>query len=132
MMTALSIASAAAASFDPTLLLAWFTCLATLAGGIFTVLRYGRRIMTMVEDFNGTKSRPGVPPRPGVMERLQGVETQMTTITAEITPNHGGSMKDAISRIDVKVITLETDIQGIHERLDAPSSAKVVEVNVHP
>jgi hypothetical protein len=115
--------TATASSIDPTVLLTWLTCLVTLGGLLWSVFKYGRRIMQMVEDFNGEPERPGVPARPGVMTRLSAIE-------AEITPNHGGSIKDAVNRIDVKVVTLESDVKGIHERLDSGGQEKV-QVNVH-
>lgn len=111
-LTLLTAASDPSSSLNPTVLLTWLTCLATLGGAVVMVLKYGRRVMQMVEDFNGTADRPGVPARPGVMQRLQLIET-------EITPNHGSSIKDAVNRIDAQVIVLQTDLKGVHDRLDA-------------
>jgi hypothetical protein len=103
---------ATSSSLDPTVLLTWLTCLVTLSGLIITVLKYGRRIMQMVEDFNGEPERPGVPAKPGVMERLQTLDAQVAVVHAEVNYNHGGSIKDVVDRI-------EGDVKSIHERLDA-------------
>ena len=48
------------------------------------------------DDWYGTPSRPGVPGRKGVMERLEVIEH-------EVTPNSSSSMKDAINRIEKKI-----------------------------
>lgn len=117
-MIVLTSAQAPSQALDPTILLTWLTCLATLGSLVVAVLKYGRRIMQMVEDFNGEKERPGVPARPGVMQRLLVIE-------AEITPNHGSSIKDAVTRIDTQVADLTTDVKGLHNRLDGVQ-------NVHP
>lgn len=54
----------------------------------------------MRRDFYGDK-RPGVPSTPGVLEMIE-------VIHSEITPNHGGSIKDAVGRIETKVSALES------------------------
>lgn len=96
---------------DPTALLTWITCLATLSGLGIGMMKYGRRIMQMVEDFNGTKVRPGVPERPGVMARLQTLDEQVAAVHTEVNYNHGTTIKDAVARI-------ETDVKDLHKRLD--------------
>jgi len=122
-------------ALDPTVVLAWLTCIGAVGSLAIACIRFGRRtgrkIMQMVEDFNGTKERPGVAAVPGVMERLQILDLQVAHVISETSPNHGGSMKDAVSRIEDKVVTLSEDVIRLHERLDGPP-AKVVEVNVHP
>jgi hypothetical protein len=132
------IAAAATArtfALDPTVMLAWLTCIGAFGSLVIACIRFGRRagrqIMQMVEDFNGTKERPGVPAKLGVMERLQTLDLQVAHVISETSPNHGGSMKDAVSRIDDQVVTLAADVRSLHERLDGPS-VKAVEVNVHP
>ena len=136
MMTALAVATTHPVLSDPTLMLTWATLVVTIIAACIAVARwgrkYGRKIMQMVEDFNGTGERPGVPARLGVMERLQGLDLQVAQVISETSPNHGGSMKDAVQRIDTKVGTLEIDVKGIHERMDLTGPQKVVEVNVHP
>jgi hypothetical protein len=55
------------------------------------------------EDWNGVQARPGVDARPGVMERLAKLEeihTEVSEIKAEVRPNHGGSLKDQVCRIE--------------------------------
>lgn len=72
-----------------------------------------------MRDWQGEPERPGVPARPGVMLRLQTHENDLTALAgqvevihSEVNYNHGGSIKDAVGRI-------ESDIKGIHMRLDA-------------
>lgn len=59
-----------------------------------------RQVADFLEDWGGEPGRPGVPPRPGVMQRLEVLESGMGTIRAEVTPNGGGSLKDMVRRID--------------------------------
>lgn len=39
-----------------------------------------RRLDNLLEDWNGTEARPGVPRRPGVMERLERIEGDVAVI----------------------------------------------------
>lgn len=107
-LTATPTASVAS---DPTILLTWLTCLATLIGGGLAMWRWGRRILLMVDDFNGTQERPGVPARPGVMERLSTLDMRVDAVHTEVNYNHGTTIKDAVARI-------EKDVKGIHDKMD--------------
>lgn len=60
--------------------------------------RFGRRIDDFLSDWFGEQARPGIPARPGVMERLQTVEK-------EVTYNDGTSLKDAVRRIELELGT---------------------------
>lgn len=68
----------------------------------------------LLDDFYGDH-RQGVPFRPGVLEWMETINTQMDKVLSEITPNHGGSMKDAVSRV-------EADVKSLHDRLDKQGS----------
>lgn len=59
-----------------------------------------RSIGYLVDDLRGEPARPGVPARPGLMDRLAQVETDISRVRAEVTPNSGGSLKDAVGRIE--------------------------------
>lgn len=36
-----------------------------------------RKLEHMLDDFNGTEARPGVPARPGIMERVESIEQRI-------------------------------------------------------
>jgi hypothetical protein len=70
-----------------------------------------RKMVTLAEDLLGEQGRPGVAPRPGVMERLAGiegrfgkVETRLSSIEAELHPNGGTTVRDALDRIEQHVM----------------------------
>ncbi len=46
------------------------------------------------EDWYGELARPGRPAVPGVPERIRAIE-------AEFQPDHGGSMRDAVNRLEL-------------------------------
>ena len=48
------------------------------------------------EDWYGESARPGRSAVPGVPERLARIE-------AELQPNHGSSLRDAINRVEVRL-----------------------------
>lgn len=86
-------------------ILAFDICVALglLAGGV-TVLwqlaRFLKRLGDVSDDWNGEPARDGVPGRPGVMARLGAIE-------AELHPNHGSSLRDAVDRVAATVARLE-------------------------
>lgn len=68
-----------------------------------------RGIGNLVDDLRGEPARPGVPARPGLMDRVAAMEDGVADIRREVTPNGGGSLKDAVVRIEQRV--------GEHDRL---------------
>lgn len=59
-------------------------------------VRLFRKIEHVADTYNGEPARDGLPARPGIVDRLIYIET-------ELRPNGGGSMKDAVNRIEAKV-----------------------------
>lgn len=54
--------------------------LGMLAGFGVWLRKLMRRLDNLLEDWNGTEARPGVPRRPGVMERLERIEGDVANI----------------------------------------------------
>jgi hypothetical protein len=86
------------------------------------VSRRSKSFDQFFRDWNGEGERPGVPHRPGVMERLTTLEVQgakqgeqLTVIHNEVNYNHGGSLKDAVESI-------RSDVKSIHDRMDGQKS----------
>ena len=67
-----------------------------------------RPVLLMAKDWNGEAARPGVEHRPGVMERLDKHDQMLRVIHNEVNLNHGGSIKDAVARIEHDVKTIQT------------------------
>ena len=64
-----------------------------------SVLRWARRVTDFFDDWNGEPARKGVPARPGVLERLSGIEGRVEAVEHELHPNSGASLRDAVDRI---------------------------------
>lgn len=76
-----------------------------------------RQVAYFLSDWFGETARPGVPSRPGVMERLDcqdkvleehtrklgDISTRLVTVENELKPNTGKSVKDAVNRIDQNI-----------------------------
>lgn len=109
---------AATLRVDPLNVMLGLASLVAVITGLVAGFRWlGRKLdqnAQLYRDFYG-EDRPGVPPRPGVLEMI-------ATIHSEITPNHGGSIKDAIVRIDDRVATLDADVKGLHTRISGGQS----------
>lgn len=77
-----------------------------------------RRVMHLVDDLAGESERPGVPARPGLMERMAAVEDgqsdmseKVDVIHHEVLPNSGTSLRDEVTR--------NTEgIKSAHDRID--------------
>lgn len=69
---------------DPLVMLA---VLGTVSAGCYELLKTTRRTAKkfdqFAEDWNGTDERPGVPRRPGVMERLELIEIHQVDQASE-------------------------------------------------
>lgn len=86
-----------------------------IAGGLtvfWKLFKLMKRLGDFFDDWHGEPERDGVPERPGVMRRLATIEEKQVTIEAELHPNHGSSLRDAV---DKAVFT----VQRLEERFDA-------------
>lgn len=98
-------------------LVVWAGVLAALAAGGGVAWRATRgfrhaaqRFEEFIDDWRGTAGRPGVAVRPGVMERLDGIEGQTQVIPElerrvarvehELRPNGGASLRDVVDRVE--------------------------------
>ena len=59
-----------------------------------------RRIGDFLDDWNGEQPRPGHDGRPGVPERLAAIESEQKRVRKEVEHNGGGSLKDAVKRVE--------------------------------
>lgn len=78
------------------------TLVTVLIKPVRAIRRFFHRIGDFLEDWFGrpADTERGTPPQPGIMLRLRNVE-------AEVSDNHGSSLKDHIARIGRKVNELE-------------------------
>lgn len=66
------------------------TTIGVLTGFGVWLRRLMRRLDNLLEDWNGSEARPGVPRRPGVMERLERIEGDVAVILrGPGNPNRG-------------------------------------------
>ena len=75
--------------------------LALVGRAVRALSRFIGRMDQVIEDWQGTPSRPGVPARPGVMARLDRIEH-------ELHPNSGASLRDAVDRVEQHIVAAST------------------------
>lgn len=68
--------------------------------------------LQFLEDWHGEDARPGVPAKPGMMVRVQNLEDVVEHLKAEVTLNHGGSMKD-------QVVAMRKQIDSIQKKINS-------------
>lgn len=92
----------------------WIGAITVVLGALGVVWRWSKGIRRVAvrfdqfaDDWQGTEERPGVPARPGVMERLASFDDRLYSVDArvvriehELHPNSGSSMRDAIDRVE--------------------------------
>lgn len=58
----------------------WCGLVTVMIGIIAWMSRQMHRVSQMLDDWRGTEARPGVPRRPGVMERLEKIENDVSRV----------------------------------------------------
>lgn len=88
----------------------------TIIAAVFTAVRSGgrkaKKFDDFLEDWYGEPERPGVPARPGVMERLAMHGADIATIKGELTTNGGKSLKDKVNSTDARLINVERKLDS--------------------
>lgn len=79
------------------------TVLVTAARKLWVFMR---RVGHFLDDVSGEPERPGVPARPGLMERVATIEDRLGAVEHEVQTNQGGSLKDAVRRTESHVAEL--------------------------
>ncbi|WP_062215714.1 hypothetical protein [Streptomyces sp. NBRC 109706] len=96
------------------------TAVCALLAGLWragrAAIRTAARLDDLADDWRGTPERPGVPARPGVLERIAGIEQcteriagRLTRVEEELHPNGGGSLRDAVNRVDARTARIAPD-----------------------
>lgn len=80
------------------------------SGAIVAMRRVGRPLLDMAKDWRefkgdwyGTPSRPGFPGHAGMGERVAQNEVDIQAIRRELQTNGGGSLRDALTRIELQL-----------------------------
>jgi hypothetical protein len=91
--------------------LEWAGAIVLFGGAIAAIVtalrwasRHARRISEFLDDWAGEPARHGVDERPGVLARLHAIER-------EVTPNGGQSLRDAVTRVEASLTTLDGRLQ---------------------
>lgn len=97
----------------------WIFVLSTivLAGGalgfvtkfiVMPVIRFIVKLLQFLDDWAGEPERPGIAPaRPGVLQRLLGVEADVKILKQQMTANGGSSLADKVDRIEAHTVPPE-------------------------
>lgn len=65
---------------NPEIVITWLGLVTAVLGIVAWVARQTHRLTEMLTDWRGTEARPGVPRRPGVMERLEKIESDVSDV----------------------------------------------------
>ena len=104
---------------------ALITAVTIIIVGSVKMSRFIKKTVHFFDDFIGEEARPGVPSRAGFSERmakmescvekvdgqLNTIEYKIQSIDAELQPNSGLSLRDAIIRIEKRLEQVETEVK---------------------
>lgn len=92
----------------------WFAGVAAGLAGLGWIVakawRGLRKLGHFIDDVAGEPARAGAPGRRSLMERVAVIE-------AEVRTNGGGSLKDAVVRIETKVDTAAAKVEALEKRV---------------
>jgi hypothetical protein len=69
-------------------------------------MKFTKRVVHFLDDWQGEEARPGAPRRLGVMERLDQQDERIAKVeerTRQLTPNGGSHMADKVTRIETQL-----------------------------
>jgi hypothetical protein len=119
-------------------LLYWAAGIVTVGGALALLWRMitagiktGKKWDLFLEDWHGTEARPGRPAVPGIMQRMVDLEEGLRIIRHEVFPNSGGSLRDAVDRLEKQATELVATIpsprnspEGVPWPLNSASAGK--------
>jgi hypothetical protein len=79
---------------------------------------YQDKLHQMVDDWVGEPARPGFGSIPGVAERVQHLEADVSLIKHEVQFNSGTSIKDAVTRTDAAMADLKPQVDELKHKVD--------------
>lgn len=104
----------------------WAAIVGLLIWVVVKVFPWLRKIMHFIDDVTGEPARAGMPPRPGLMERVGVIETKqdeqavaLAVVAHEVTTNHGSSLKDAVKEVSGAVVVLQESVTEVQSSIDA-------------
>jgi hypothetical protein len=91
------------------MLAATVTAIGVVGVGLYKATLLVKRFIHFLDDYFGEEERPGFEGRAGLQERLRIIEMEIEHISYEMKPNSGSSIKDAINRIEKRLLQLENN-----------------------
>ena len=124
--TAHLLAAAAAPSVTSGASAALITAALALATAVFGCVAWTvrwawkimKRFIRLLDDFLGEPARDGMEARPGVMARLASAEVLLADVLAETRPNHGGSLRDVVNRVERDVADIKREQATVRADLE--------------
>lgn len=83
---------------------AWFAITKLISPAVKRIKEIGKDLDNFIEDWRGTPAREGRDAIPGVMQRLNNID-------GELTHNGGSSVKDAVQRIESGIIKINQRLE---------------------
>lgn len=92
------------------LITAMLACLAGIGGALRWLWQVLRALSRLADDLTGEPARNGQEARPGLLDRLKAIEDKLqrlddferrlAALEAQLRPNGGSSLRDAVDRIE--------------------------------
>lgn len=103
----------------------WILLIFVLVAAVVKGFPFIRKFIAFVNDVAGEEARPGREARPGLFERVQGIEltqqqmaVKVNHVHHEMFPNSGKSLRDQTNRIEEKVNLDYREISSLKKSVD--------------
>ena len=90
---------------------AWFAISKLISPAVKKIKEISEHLENFIEDWQGTPARDGRDSVPGVMDRLNKID-------GELTHNGGSSVKDAVQRIESGIIRINERLEEGDKKFD--------------
>jgi hypothetical protein len=94
-----------------TLLSAWLLIVKVIVPTFSAIQHFRKTVLNFFKDWTGEEARPGRDAVPGVMHRLNSMDGALKN-------NGGGSLKDAVDRIEHKVLTIDKRLASTDQEFE--------------
>lgn len=91
--------------------------IALVSGVLLTLWKFSITWTEFIKDWKGDHPTDGRTPTPGVIARLEQLESGLRKVKSEVSPNGGKSIKDVVNRIETRLEEGNQKFESLDSRL---------------
>jgi tetrahydromethanopterin S-methyltransferase subunit G len=92
--------------------------IALVVSGVYSLWKFSITWNDFIRDWKGDNHDDGRAKTPGIIARLEKLETGLHKVRSEVTPNGGKSIKDVVNRIETRLEEGNDKFNSLDRRID--------------